>query len=55
VDTAGLTDDDSVVEQEESFEELNVRLKDMLEAAGVNEEILNLHGVAPGSKAEGVI
>lgn len=55
VDTTGLTDDDSVEEREESFEELDVRLREMIEAAGVDEEILKVHGVAPGSKAEGVI
>ena len=32
-----------------------MRLKEMLEAAGVDEEILNVHGVAPGSKADGAI
>jgi hypothetical protein len=55
VDTAGLTDDDSVEVGDESFEELNTKLKEMMEAAGVDEEILKVHGVAPGSKAEGVI
>ena len=55
VDTAGLADDESVEEREESLEEMNVKLREMMEAAGVDEEILKVHGVAPGSKAEGVI
>jgi hypothetical protein len=54
VDTSGLTDDESM--GSESFMEgLPAKLKEMLEANGVRDELLNVHGVAPGSKAEGIV
>jgi hypothetical protein len=33
----------------------SAKLKEMLEASGVKDELLSVHGVAPGSKAEGIM
>jgi hypothetical protein len=54
VDTSGLTDDGSVG-SESSMEGLSAKLKEMLEASGVRDELLSVHGVALGSKAEGIV
>jgi hypothetical protein len=54
VETAGLTDSDSE-EEVESEEGFTVKVKEFLEASGVRDELLQVHGVAPGTKLEGVI
>lgn len=54
VETAGLIDDNTTV-SEANFEQLDARLKELIEVCGVDEEILKMHGSAPGTKAEGVI
>ena len=54
VDTSGLEEDESVSPQS-SAEGRSVKLKEMVEASGVREELLSVHGVAPGSKAEGIV
>ena len=54
VDTASLTDDDSVNTNDPSCE-LSTREKELIEACGVSDELLQVHGVAPGSKQEGVV
>ena len=50
VSTANLTDE----EGEEELSPLEIRQEELLSALGVNEEVLSVHGVAPGTKPEGV-
>ena len=52
VETAGLTDDESVEENPEDF--LSPKEKELLEAGQVDEDLLKVHGIAPGSKQDGV-
>ena len=51
VDTAGLTSDES---EDEGENQAEVRQREMLEASGVSDEVLEVHGVAPGTKTDGV-
>jgi hypothetical protein len=53
VDTDGLTDDESV-ETSSLKQGLAARERELLEACGVNDELLQVHETAPGSKQEGV-
>ena len=53
VDTDGLTEDEDSESGEET-EFLSAKEKELLEATKVDDELLQVHGVAPGSKAEGV-
>ena len=46
-----MTSDESDDEGENQAE---VRQREMLEASGVSDEVLEVHGVAPGTKADGV-
>ena len=54
VDTSGLADDDLVGSQS-PMEGLSAKMKEMVEVSGVRDELLSVHGVAPGSKAEGIV
>jgi hypothetical protein len=57
VDTAGLTDD-STVRSGDTGEERDAMANEMEEVAelyGILDELLRVHGVAPGSKADGVV
>ena len=57
VDTAGLTDSDteSMGEQQQQQQwDQEASRKEMEEMAGISDEVLEVHGVAPGRKAEGV-
>jgi hypothetical protein len=54
VNTSSLTDSDGS-DSETEAEPQSARLKELLEASGVSDELLQVHGVAPGSKLEGVI
>jgi hypothetical protein len=54
VETEGLTDDDSAASALSDFG-LTPMQKEFLEAAGVTDELLRVHGIAPGSKQEGVV
>ena len=49
----GLTDDDSV-DSTETVNVKSVREHEIMEACGVNEDLLRVHGVVPGTKADGV-
>jgi hypothetical protein len=53
VGTEGLTDDDSAGSSGKECQ-VAVMQRDMLEASGVADEVLTVHGIAPGSKADGV-
>ena len=52
VDTSGLSDDDSI--EEDSEDPRSSLEKEILEVRQVDEELLQVHGVAPGSKQDGV-
>jgi exonuclease III len=54
VDTEGLTDDESAASALSDFG-LTPMQKEFLEAAGVTDELLRVHGIAPGSKQDGVV
>ena len=59
VDTAGITDSDteSMGEQQQQQQQQwdqEASRKEMEEMAGIFDEVLEVHGVAPGRKAEGV-
>jgi hypothetical protein len=49
VDTEGLTDDESAASALSNFG-LTPMQKEFLEATGVTDELLRVHGIAPGSK-----
>ena len=53
VPTAGLKDEESAEEEAERAD-LSVEQREILEAGGVDAEVLQVHGSAPGSKQEGV-
>jgi hypothetical protein len=54
VETEGLTD--SKIEETIEIEDgLTVKMREFLEAAGVKDELLRVHGVAPGTKLDGVV
>jgi exonuclease III len=55
VDTAGLTDDDSVETNLSDDWGLTPMQRGFLEAAGVSDELLRVHGLVPGSKQEGIV
>jgi hypothetical protein len=54
VDTVDLTEDE-LVGSESLREGLSAKLKEGLEASGVRDELLSVHGVARGTKAEGIV
>ena len=62
IDTTSLTDSDAdtLGEQQQtktatdSLERIEIEIKEMVEMAGLSEEILEVHGIAPGKKPEGV-
>ena len=55
VETVSLTDDSSVDEGQYAMSEQEVRMEEMLSAMGVQDEVLQVHGTAPGRKAEVVV
>ena len=55
VSTSSLTDDTSDREYELGLSFSELRQEEVFEALGVQENVLSVHGVAPGSKAEGVV
>ena len=56
VATEGLTDEDTVNSNSSGEEKCRAEIlqQEMLEASGVSDEVLTVHGVAPGTKSDGV-
>ena len=54
VQTAGLTDEDSEGGAVDVRSEQEVWMEEIFSAMGVQDEVLQVHGTAPGRKAEGV-
>ena len=54
VSTASLTDDESEAEEVTRLSMRDIRQEELTAALGVQDEVLQVHGVAPGTKAEGV-
>jgi hypothetical protein len=55
ISAAGLTDEETTGEESHLQSEREVRLEEILSAMGVQDEVLQVHGAAPGRKAEGVV
>ena len=55
VATGSLIDDDSEAEEVARLTEREIRQEELTAALGVQDEVLQVHGVAPGTKAEGVV
>ena len=55
VSTASLTDDESDEDGEPRLSLPEIRQQEMIATLGVQEEVLTVHGVAPGTKADGVV
>eukprot|EP00956_Cyclotella_meneghiniana_P012310 scaffold17488_cov39-Cyclotella_meneghiniana.AAC.3 len=56
VATEGLTDEDTVNSNSSGEEKCRAEIlqQEMLEASGVSDDVLKVHGVAPASKPDGV-
>ena len=55
VSTEGLTDEEDALDPSQQWEGLEVRIDEMVSALGVQDEVLQVHGTAPGRKADGVV
>ena len=54
VSTASLTDEENEEEEVARMSMQEIRQEEIIAALGVQDEVLKVHGVAPGTKAEGV-
>ena len=54
VSTEGLTDDESEGEERMHQSDYELRMMEIFSAVGVQEEVLTVHGTAPGLKGDGV-